>query len=99
MLPVEASPHRPGRVGHTPQPVGSILRANRRAGILSSQLALVMPREYTTHVLPQPQRFGTTSQTVKLLDIEAMRARKDPRQPWPQDFKAGLDPSLTRAPR
>lgn len=99
---IEASPDRPGHVGHTPQRVGAIILASRLRGVLSSGVVRLLPlrQEYAAQAFVRPQRFQRPSQEATLLSVEAMRSRIDPRQPWPDAFTPALnDPRLTRSPR
>lgn len=95
----EAPEHRPGHVGHTPQPVSMMLRAARARAIVGTVLARVMPQEYVMAPYRSPQNLAKPNHIRTLLQLEDAARGSDVRQPNPLDFRAGLDASMTRPPR
>ncbi len=90
---MEAPPHRPGHVGHTPQPVEQILRGSRIAGILSSVLVREAAENQHGYAMQAFPRLGYDPARVRtvatVLEIQRASETLSPRR-WPYAFLAGF---------
>lgn len=90
---MEAPPHRPGHVGHTPQPVAAIRNEARVLGILSSSLvrgAIELARPIAMQAFPRLASPRAVPTTVTMLQLERHRQLLSERQPWPVAFREGF---------
>lgn len=90
---MEAPPHRPGHVGHTPQPVHERRVSDRVLGILSSSLvhgAIELARPMAAQAFPRLASPRAVPTTVTMLAVERHRMLRTRRQPWPGDFREGF---------
>lgn len=88
---MEAPPHSPGHVGHTPQHVDVMLRRARARGVESSGvLAHYQPVDYAAQEFPGRQIFSALSRVSVLLRLEDYRRRLTPRQPELLVYDAGV---------
>lgn len=90
---MEAPPHRPGHVGHTPQRVPEMRIADRVLGILSSSLvrgAIELARPMAAQAFPRLASPRAVSTTVTMLRVERHRQLRSRNQPWPSDFVEGF---------
>jgi hypothetical protein len=97
---MEAPPHRPGHVGHTPQPVPEMRSDARLLGVFSSSLVragLALARPIAAQALPRLQVARRAPTTVTMLQVERHRRLLTERQPWPLVFREGFRPPT--APR
>lgn len=90
---MEAPPHRPGHVGHTPQPVQPAIVGARLQGIFGSSLvrALATLRRPTAlQAFPRLQSPREESTVLTMLRLERYRQTMSERQPWPVAFREGF---------
>jgi hypothetical protein len=90
----EAPKNSPGHVGHTPQPIGRMLRRARAAALGTSPAAMQLPTEYAGQTLHQLAIHPARESTLQtLLAIERARQGLSERQPWPLAYRESEQPS------